>query len=411
MNAGGDKDTVKPCVALGVTGSIAAYKSVDLASKLSRAGVSVHAVMTANACRLVTPLTFMTVSRNPVTDSLWEVPRWAPQHIDLADRVQLLVIAPATANIIGKLACGIGDDALSTFALSFRGPILLAPAMNPRMWSNPAVQENCQILQSRGVHFLGPERGPVACGDLEEAGRMSEPMVICNAVLASLQLLKTEVPRHPRRRVVITAGPTRESIDPVRFLSNRSSGRMGYALVECAVAAGHSVVLISGPTSLPPPVNCRVLSVTTADEMALAVKQEFTDSDVLIMSAAVADFRPSSVLAQKLKKSAIDPPPSLSLVATEDILSSVSSSKRPDQLLVGFAAETENLIENALVKLKKKQLDWLVANDVSRPGLGFDSEENEVLLFSSNGDSELMPRSSKLALAARILSRVLFGQA
>ncbi len=400
----------KPAIALGVTGSIAAYKSVDLVSRLRRAGVDVHVIMTANAARLVAPLTFMTVSRNQVVESLWDVQRWEPRHIELAERVELFLIAPASANVIGKLACGIADDALSTFGLAHRGPLLVAPAMNPRMWGHPAVRENCRVLNGRGVRFLGPEAGAVVCeGSEEQPGRMSEPETICNSVLASLQMLDNPTAAVSPRRIVVTAGPTREPLDPVRFIANRSSGRMGYALAECALAAGHEVVLISGPAAVPPPLGCGLVRVETAEEMAQAVRREFETADVLLMAAAVADYRPSVKAGQKIKKTENSAAPgySLSLVPNEDILAELSVVKRDSQTLVGFAAETENLEANAAAKLEKKKLDWLVANDVSRGDVGFESEQNEVILYESSGQREVIPKMNKLAVAARIINRVL----
>ncbi len=402
-----------PCtVVLGVTGSIAAYKSVDLVSRLRRSGVDVQVVMTDNAARLVAPLTFLTISRNPVVDSLWNMPRWEPGHIALAEKSQLLVIAPATANIIGKLAGGIADDALSTFALAHRGPLLIAPAMNPRMWSNPTVQENCRVLRRRGARFLGPDSGSVACagGEVTGGGRMSEPESITRAVLASLYMMEHSSGKSGgKRHVLVTAGPTYEPLDPVRFLGNRSSGRMGYALAECAVAAGHDVTLISGPAGLPPPLGARVVRVNTAREMEEAVIRQFVVSDALFMAAAVADFRPAESADRKIKKEkgCEEERVSLNLTPTVDILRSLSEIKKTSQRVVGFAAETDNLEKHALAKLRDKKLDWLAVNDVSRQDIGFDSEENEVTLFSSTGDKETIAKASKLAVASRIVAKTL----
>ncbi len=397
----------KPVIALGVSGSIAAYKSAELVGKLTRAGAEVRVLMTANACRLVAPATFSTLSRHPVVDSLWDTGRWQPEHVELAELADLLVIAPATANIIGKLAHGIADDALSTFALSFDGSVIIAPAMNPRMWAHPAVVENCAILRRRGVRIVGPEPGRVACGDLEGAGRMSEPVLIGNAALAAWQLHSAPVPGQPRRRIVVTAGPTREELDPVRFLSNRSSGRMGYALAECAAAAGHQVVLISGSTELPVPAGCTMIPAVTAAEMAVAVKQEFAAADLLIMAAAVADFRPAERAGQKLRKQTGSQAPQLQLAWTEDILASLAADKRSSRTVVGFAAETEDLVANARRKLGNKKLDWLVANQVGCPGVGFDSSDNEVVVFAADGRSTAIPKAGKLEVAAKILELVM----
>ncbi len=409
MRAQEESGSPRPAVALGVSGSIAAYKSVELASRLTQAGVDVHVLMTGNATRLVAPLTFMTVSRFPVTVDLWEIDNWRPQHVALAELVDLLLVAPATANFLGKLAGGIADDALSTFALSFDGPVMVAPAMNPRMWAHPAVRDNCRRLAERGVRFVGPEPGRVACGDLEEAGRMSEPPVILRAVSAALRVLGEKVSESPRRRILVTAGPTVEPLDPVRFVGNRSSGRMGYAVAECAVAAGHEVTLISGPAQLPRPAGCRFIPVNTAEEMARATREQFANADLLVMAAAVADYRPAATSPQKIKKEG-SPEQMLRLVETEDILRSLAAGKRQSQVIVGFAAETENLAANALAKLRRKKLDWLVANDVSRTDVGFASQDNEATLYGADGSCRELARADKQALAARILARVLRGK-
>lgn len=393
----------KPCIVLGVTGSIAAYKAADLVSRLTKAGVEVHVIMTASATKLVQPQTFFTLSRNPVVTDLWSVPEWEPEHIALAERARLLVIAPATANLLAKMAHGIADDALSSYIVSHTGPVLVAPAMNPRMWAQPVVQENVRLLQARGVAFVGPGEGPVACGT-GGVGRLAEPAVIAEAVLARLGgAASAAVPARAgaRRRVLVTAGPTREAVDPVRYLTNRSSGKMGYALAAAAVAAGHDVTLVSGPVALPPPAGCRVVRVETAAEMAAAVRREFPAADLLIMCAAVADYRPAAPAAQKLKKGAA--PLRLMLEPTEDILLSLAAQKRPGQRVAGFAAETEQLARGARDKLRRKRLDWIVANDVSRRDIGFDSDHNEVTVYAAAGGRVRLPRLPKAQLAVRLL--------
>jgi len=388
-----------PLVALGVTGSIAAYKAADLTSALVQAGVNVQVLMTASAMQLVQAQTFLTLSRQPVITDLWTMPQWQPGHIELAERAALLVIAPATANFIGKLANGIADDALTSYALSHQGPVLVAPAMNPRMWAHAAVQANCQRLRERAVVFVGPDSGRVACGDAGR-GRLAPVAQILDAVLA--HLAAGALPPTPRRRIVVTAGPTREFLDPVRFLTNRSSGKMGYAIAAVAAAAGHDVTLISGPTELTPPPNCRVIAVTSAAEMHAATRHEFAAAQLLIMAAAVADYRPSHCADSKLKKTAAGL--ELEWQRTTDILAELGQDKGPDQVLVGFAAETENLEANAAAKLAAKNLDYIVGNDISRSDIGFAADANEVCVLAAKSAPLHIGRCSKRELAARLLA-------
>ncbi len=397
----------KPCVVLGVTGSIAAFKAAEIASALAKAGVDVHVIMTASATKLVQPQTFFTLSRNPVTTSLWETPEWEPEHIALAERAAALVIAPATANILAKMAHGIADDALSSYAVSHDGPVMVAPAMNPRMWRQAAVQANVEILKRRGVRVIGPDTGIVACGDFG-TGRFVAPAVVTSAVLAQIEaqrlaaVLAADGISPKKKKIVVSAGPTREALDPVRCLTNRSSGKMGYALAAVAAQAGHEVVLVSGPVNLPQPAGCRVISVETTAEMAAAVKTEFARADLLVMSAAPADYRPAKASANKIKKTAADL--TLKLEPTEDILAAVAKQKKPGQKVAGFAAETERVAEFARAKLEKKKLDWIVANDVSRADIGFDSDQNEVEVHSAAGATVGLPKMDKLALAGRLLA-------
>ncbi|MFO7821703.1 MAG: bifunctional phosphopantothenoylcysteine decarboxylase/phosphopantothenate--cysteine ligase CoaBC [Lentisphaeria bacterium] len=391
------------CIALGVSSSIAAYKAADLVSRLVKLGVEVNVIMTENATKLVAPRTFLTLSQRPVITSLWETPDWRPEHIALSEKAQLLVIAPATANVIAKLAHGIADDALLTFALAHEGPVLVAPAMNPKMWRHPAVRENCRILKERGVIFVYPESGPVACGDEQDAGRLADVGRICNAVEAHLAV-SDELRRVGRnRRLVVTAGPTRENLDPVRFLTNRSSGKMGYAVAEAASAMGFETVLISGPVNLPLPANCEVLKVSTAAEMNEAVMREFGKAEALVMCAAVADFTPAEKAVNKLKKGAVDSL-QLSLQRTPDILANVAEIKTGAQTVIGFAAESGDPIPEARRKLAEKRLDLVVANDISRDDIGFGSQDNEVTLVS-DGESEKLPRLAKIKLAVKILAK------
>ncbi|MFW5803222.1 MAG: bifunctional phosphopantothenoylcysteine decarboxylase/phosphopantothenate--cysteine ligase CoaBC [Verrucomicrobiota bacterium] len=390
------------CVILGVTGSIAACKAADLASRLTKAGVDTHVVMTDSATRLVQPRTFQTLTRNPVVTDLWDLPDWQPGHIALADRADLLIVAPATANILAKMAHGIADDALSTQILAHEGPVAAAPAMNPRMWRHPAVRENVNILRRRGVRILGPACGDVACGAPGE-GRMLEPESIAQAVKAQLLVLRTPQLAGRHDRVLVTAGPTCEDVDPVRFLTNRSSGRMGYAVAAAAAAAGMSVTLVTGPTALPLPLGCTPVHVRSAADMADAVKKHLPHVEGLIMAAAVADYRPETTSAAKIVKSA--GPLSLPLQRTEDILATVAEIRQPRQWIVGFAAETEHAEERAKEKLARKRLDWIAVNDVARSDIGFDSAENELVLHSPTTRIEL-GKADKLELAVRLLAAV-----
>lgn len=385
------------CVVLGVTGSIAAYKAAELTSQLVQGGVDVHVLMTDAAAKFVAPGTFAALCWHPVATGRWQNAEAAGLDA-LAEKADVYVIAPATANILGKLARGMGDGAVSAFALLHDGPTLVAPAMNPRMWANAATQANCERLRERGVLFVGPDEGRCSCGE-EGTGRLAPVEQILEAIRA--QLVARELPTGGQPlKLLVTAGPTREALDPVRFLSNRSSGKMGTAIAAVAAAAGHDVVLVSGPTALPTPPLVRPISVTTAAEMADAVKSEFPRCDALIMCAAVADYRPCLAADQKIKKG--NGALTIELERTEDILASIAETKRPGQRVMGFAAETKNLAAAAKEKLARKRLDWIVANDVSRPDIAFGSDMNEVTVFSPDGELKL-PRMSKTDLAARLL--------
>lgn len=391
----------KGCVALGVTGSIAAYKAADLTSKLVQTGVDVRVLMTDAAAKFVHPGTFAALSWRPVVTGLWGTAGRAPDLPALAAETDLYVVAPATANTLAKLAHGIADNAVTTFALLHDGPLLVAPAMNPRMWGNEATRRNCQRLRDRGVLFLDPEPGRCACGELGSGRLASVPQMLdCIHV----QLAARRAPAAGRRlKLLVTAGPTREPLDPVRFLSNRSSGKMGYAVAGVAAAAGHEVTLVSGPTALPTPLLCRRIDVTTAAEMADAVRAELPACDALVMSAAVADFRPAAAADNKIKKGGAGL--TVELERTEDILATVAGLKRPGQKVMGFAAETQNLAREARAKLERKRLDWIVANDVSRSDIAFGSDENEVTVLWPGGE-ERLPRMSKTELAARLVALI-----
>ena len=394
-------EKARRCVVLGVTGGIACYKSCELVSRLVKAGVDVYVIMTENATKLVQPLTFQTLSKHPVAvDTFQPVNAFEVEHIALAQRADLFVIAPATANILAKLANGIADDMLSTTALATKAPMLVAPAMNTGMWENPATQANVRALQERGVRLCGPAGGLLACGDTG-IGRMSEPEEIADMVLALLNQQETM----RGLKVLVTAGPTREPIDPVRFITNRSSGKMGYALAEAALEMGAEVTLVAGPVSLTPPSGARTLPVETTEDLLRVMQTEAPAQDVIIQAAAPADYRPNEVAEQKIKKKAGDP---LTLVMTEtpDVARAIGENKRDGQFIAGFAAETEKLTEHALEKLDRKNLDMIIANDVTRPGAGFDVDTNIITVITREGAKEF-PMMSKKDAAKVILKEIL----
>jgi phosphopantothenoylcysteine decarboxylase/phosphopantothenate--cysteine ligase len=388
-------------IALGIGGGIGAYKAVEVARGLQKNGHDVIAVMTRNAQRFVGALTFEAITRHKVLTN-----QFAPgansdiEHISIASTIDLLIVAPATANVIGKFANGIADDFLSSLYLATRAPVLLAPAMNTHMLEHAAVQRNLDQLSSRGVLFVDPGAGYLACGWIGK-GRLAEPPDI---VAAAEQILR---PTGPLRgaRVLITAGPTREALDPVRFVGNRSSGKMGYALASVARGRGADVILVSGPTALTPPAGVEVVQVTTAAEMHDAVSSRALASDVVIMAAAVADYTPSNTAPQKIHKDRDSM--TMTLVRTPDIIGELARERagRQKPLLVGFAAETTDVISQARGKLEQKGLDLIVANDVSRADAGFEVDTNEVTLVSADGE-ESIPLQSKTAVAARVLDRI-----
>lgn len=387
-------------IVVGVTGGIAVFKAAGLVSRLAQEGADVRVIMTESASKFVTPLTFQTLSRNPVTmDTFDEKDPSVVSHINLADHADLFVIAPATANILAKMAHGLGDDMLSTTLLATRAPILIAPAMNVHMYENPVVQKNIRKLQALGHRFIDPASGQLACGYVGR-GRMEEP----EGILAVVEEMLAETsPILQGKRVLVTAGPTREPLDPVRYLSNRSSGKMGYAIAEAAARAGAETVLISGPTSLTPSTGVRRVQVTTAQEMLDAVMEEMTASDVIIKSAAVADYTPVTVSKQKIKKSGDRM--QVELKRTTDIAAEVG--KRKDgRFLVGFAAETEHVAEHALDKLRRKKMDLVVANDVSQPGAGFDGDTNIVTVYDANGEVVSLPQIGKQEVATRLVTLI-----
>lgn len=386
-------------IVIGITGSVAAYKAVDLASALVKRGYSVHVIMTRTAIKFITPVTLQCISQNPVHIEMFDPPKnWEIEHISLAKLADLILVAPATANFIGKLAGGLADDLLSATILATKAPVLIAPAMNVGMYENPIFQRNMKFLQSCGYFFVEPNEGRLACGESGK-GRLAELGKIIDALESILGSKKDLF----GKRVLVTAGPTREPLDPVRFLSNRSSGKMGYALAEEARRRGAEVVLVSGPTSLEPPVGVETVFVETAQEMFDTVVANFPRVDVVVKAAAVADFRPRLVASGKIKKK--DFPSVLELEKTPDILAYLGDHKK-NQVLVGFAAETENLLANAEEKLRKKKVDLLIANDVTKEGAGFGIDTNIVTILYPGGASLKLPRMIKKELAQMIFDEV-----
>ncbi len=386
-------------IVIGVTGGIAAYKAAELVRMLVREGAHVHVVMTEHAKEFIAPLTFQTLSGNPVvTDLFTLVGEQEIGHVALADLAELIVILPATANIIGKIANGIADDFLSTMVMAAKVPVLLAPSMNVNMWENAALQKNILTLRERGYHFVEPGEGELACHWYGK-GRLAELSEVIERAedLLSPKDLKGQ-------RILVTAGPTQEPMDPVRFITNSSSGKMGYALAKMARRRGAEVVLISGPTSIPiPRRDIKVVSVRTAAEMREAVLGELQGCSVVLKAAAVSDFRPQKVSPQKVKKG--DASLSLVLEKTQDILWEIGSKKR-DVILVGFAAETEEIVANARKKMREKNLDLMVVNDVTKPGAGFAQDTNEVKILFPSGEVKDIPLMSKEEIAWLILDEV-----
>ena len=386
-------------ILLGVTGGIAAYKAVEIVSRLRKAGAAVHVIMTEGATKFVAPLTFREISGNPVVHTMWDEPKtWNVEHIALAQWADCFVIAPATANMIGKIASGIADDMLSTTVMAATSPVMIAPAMNTNMYHNPITQQNIAKLRQLGYHIIEPAAGMLACG-IEGVGRLPEPVVVVGAIQA-LFAAQSDL---KGKKVLVTAGGTREPIDPVRYIGNRSSGKMGYALAEAAVKRGAQVVLVSGPVSLTPPVGVQFIPVETAQEMRAAVLADFADSDIVIKAAAVADYRVACQASQKIKKTG----DTLSLVLEKnpDILAELGRIKT-QQILVGFAAETENLIAHAAEKLERKNADLIVANDVTLQGAGFNADTNIVKLLYKVGNVEELPQMAKKALADVIFDKI-----
>ncbi|HEY8232831.1 MAG TPA: bifunctional phosphopantothenoylcysteine decarboxylase/phosphopantothenate--cysteine ligase CoaBC, partial [Vicinamibacteria bacterium] len=389
-----------PVVVLGVTGCIGAYKACEVLRELQKHDVDVHVVMTQAAKQFVSPMTFEALSRHAVFHDQWALGENGEiRHISLADDADLLLVAPATANCLGKFARGIADDALSTLYLATRAPVLVAPAMNVNMFEHPAVQENLATLRGRGVGVVEPGEGYLACGWLGK-GRLAEVETIVEAALLRLARSRDLA----GQTVLVTAGPTIEDLDPVRYVSNRSSGAMGYRVAEAARDRGARVVLVSGPTALPEPQGVTFVAVRSADEMQRAVAAHAGSASVVVAAAAVSDYRPAQASPAKLKKT--EGPLRLELVRTPDILKGLGETKGT-RLLVGFAAETEDVVANARRKLETKNLDLIVANDVTAPGAGFGGSTNAVVLLRRDGKRTDVPLASKREVAERILDEVI----
>jgi phosphopantothenoylcysteine decarboxylase/phosphopantothenate--cysteine ligase len=392
-------------VTVGVSGGIAAYKAAELVRALQQHALDVHVVMTEAATHFIRPLTFASLTGHKVMTSLWTPPESpdsnldsAIEHIEVAQTTDLFVVAPATASILAKFAQGIADDFLSTLYLATTAPVVVAPAMNVNMWQHPATQSNLETLASRNVHIVRPDSGYLACG-MTGSGRLADTPAIVEAVLGIL---------HHRNdlageTVLVTAGGTREALDPVRFLGNRSSGKMGYALAEAAERRGARVILVTAPTALRPPANIEIIPVTTTEEMRDAVLSRMEEATVVIKAAAVADYRPLRQAEQKMKRSG---PLTIELEPTEDILAEAVARRRPGQLIIGFAAETQDAVAHGRAKLMRKGADAIVLNDVSREGIGFDSDRNAVTFLTPTTAVEL-PEMSKRDLADRILEEIL----
>ena len=388
-------------IVLGVTGGIAAYKSAEIVSRLRHLGAIVHVIMTKNATEFVTPLTFQTLSANQVVTDTFAAPEyWNVEHVALAKLAEVFVIAPATANILAKMANGIADDMLSTTVLATKAPILVAPAMNTGMWTAGATKQNVKTLKERGVRMIGPESGILACGD-EGAGRMSEPETIVEEICRIL----TKKQDFAGKKVLVTAGATRERLDPVRFITNDSSGKMGFAIAEAARDRGAEVTVVRGSVTAEIPAGVRVIPVESARDLYNVMMKEAPGQDVIIQAAAVSDYRPAEQKDKKIKKAGGE---NLILELTEnpDIARAVGDKKKPGQTLVGFAAETDNVQQNAKGKLTKKNLDMIVANDVTKRGAGFNVDTNIAALITADGIEE-QPLQTKRQLAEKILDKVL----
>ena len=388
-------------VVLGVSGGIAVYKACDVVSRLKKLNANVHVIMTKSAAEFVTPLTFQSLSQNYVVSDMFEEPKtWDVEHISLAKKADVFLIAPATANVIGKIANGICDDMLTTTVMATTGKVLIAPAMNTNMYKNPILQRNINTLKELGYNFVNPDSGRLACGDIGE-GKLASPENIVNAVV---DLLNNNNKDLQGKKIMITAGPTVESIDPVRYLTNRSTGKMGYAIAKMAANRGADVTLVSGPTNIAPPSNIKkLIKAQSAEDMYNAIINNFDENQVIIKSAAVADYKPKTYSDKKIKKSNDDL--IIELERNKDIAYELGKIKK-NKILVGFAAETNDLIENAKTKIKKKNLDFIVANDLTEEGAGFGTDTNIVKIIDKEGNIDKYPQMKKDEVANVILDKV-----
>ena len=387
-------------VVIGVSVGIAVYKVCDVVSRLKKLNADVHVIMTKSACEFVGPLTFQTLSQNYVVSDMFEDPKtWEVEHIELAKKADLFLVAPATANVIGKIANGICDDMLTTTIAATKAKVLIAPAMNTNMYENPIVQKNISTLKEYGYKFIEPESGRLACGDIG-SGKLASPEVIVENVEALLNYEQDLV----GRKIIITAGPTIESLDPVRYLTNRSSGKMGYAIAKVAAARGAEVTLVSGKTNLKPASNIKkVINITSAEDMYQAVISNLDENDVVIKSAAVADYKPKEYSDKKIKKK--DGDLVIELDRNKDIAYEIGKIKK-DKILVGFAAETNDLIENAKGKIAKKNMDFIVANNLKESGAGFGTDTNVVSIIEKDGNMTKYPMMTKEEVASVILDKI-----
>ena len=387
-------------VVIGISGGIAVYKVLDVISKLKKLGANIHVIMTKSATEFVTPLSFQSLSQNYVVCDMFEEPKtWDVEHISLAKKADVFLVAPATANIIGKIANGIADDMLTTTIMATKAKVLIAPAMNTNMYENPIVQKNISILKELGYKFVEPESGRLACGDVGK-GKLSTPDNIVNNIIDLL----TQKQDLKGKKIMVTAGPTIESIDPMRYITNRSSGKMGYSIANEAIKRGADVTLISGPTNLTPPQNLKkLIKIESAEDMYKAVINNLNENDVIIKSAAVADYKPKNYSEQKIKKS--DDDLIIELDRNKDIAYEIGKIKN-NKILIGFAAETNDILDNAMKKIKKKNLDFIVANDLTKEGAGFGSDTNIVKIIDKEGNITDYPKMKKEEVANVILDKI-----
>lgn len=389
------------CVVIGVTGGIAVYKALDVISALRKKDIKVHVIMTESASKFVNPLTFQSISQNMVVTDMFAEPKaWEIQHISLAQKADLMLIAPATANVIGKISNGIADDMLSTTVMATKAKVLIAPAMNTNMYQNPIVQNNISKLKDFGYKFIEPDSGRLACGDIG-IGKLADVNTIVERVIEELEDKEQDL---LGKKVLVSAGPTIAPIDPVRYITNRSTGKMGYAIAKEARDRGAEVILVSGPTNLEPPKNVKIINIKTNEEMKKEILQNFKWADIVIKSAAVADYKPKEYSKEKIKKGEGDL--NICLTRDNDILKFLGEIKT-HQVLVGFAAESDNVLENAERKLKNKNLDFIVANDITSSDTGFGSEDNKVVILSKNNEKLELEKMSKKKVASNIFDMIL----